>query len=247
VGGWGAAGAPGAATPAAAAAGADVIVTMLPDSGAVEQVFSAVLEGAAPGALIVDMSTISPAVARELAARARAHGVGMLDAPVSGGEVGAQEGTLSIMVGGEAGDVERARPVLSALGTTITHVGPVGAGQVVKACNQVLVALVIQAAAEALVLASKAGVDPVLALEALSGGLGANRVLDVRGRGMVERDFRPGARAELHCKDLDIALDMAREVGAVLPGTALAGQLMRSVPPGRDHTALLTVIERLSA
>lgn len=239
--------------PAAAAAAADVIVTMLPDSTAVTEVVAGpagILEGAAPGALIVDMSTISPAVARALAAEARRHGVRMLDAPVSGGDVGAEQGNLSIMVGGEPGDVERARPVLEAVGGTITRVGEVGAGQVVKACNQVLVALVIQANAEALALAAKSGVDPTLAHAALSQGLGANRVLDVRGRNLLEHDFRPGARVDLHHKDLDIALTLARQCGAVLPGTALVEQLLQSLRAnGRgheDHSALLTVVEQLS-
>jgi 2-hydroxy-3-oxopropionate reductase len=237
-------GATPAATPAEAAAGAELVITMLPDSPQVREVLAGpdgVFAGAARGTLVADMSTISPVVARGLA---------MVDAPVSGGDVGAREGTLSIMAGGEAADVERARPVLDVLGARVTHVGPAGAGQVVKACNQVVVALTIEAVAEALVLGARGGVEPSVVLDVLSGGLAANKVMEVRRRNFVERDFRPGFKVDLHHKDLGIALAAARESGAVLPVTAIVDQLLQSLRRaghgGDDHTALLTAVEQLS-
>ena len=163
------------------------------------------------------MSTIAPRVARELAAEAAARGAAMLDAPVSGGDVGAREGTLSIMVGGDADALARARPVLEALGTRITHVGASGAGQVVKACNQIVVGLTLEALTEALVLGSKAGVDPRAIVEALGGGLAASRVLEVRGAKLLERDFAPGFKLDLHAKDLAIVLETARELDVPCP------------------------------
>jgi 2-hydroxy-3-oxopropionate reductase len=229
----------------------DVVITMLPDSPDVLAVCDELIPAARAGALLIDMSTIAPRVAQELAARARARGVAMLDAPVSGGDVGARDGTLSIMVGGEAGDVDRARPILDVLGKTIVHVGPAGAGQVVKACNQVVVAMSIQAVAEALVLGSKIGVEPGVILDVLSGGLAANKVMEVRRRNMLEHDFTPGFRTRLHAKDLAIALDAARTNGVSLPGTALTAQLFSSlVAHGHgddDHSALLAAIEQLAA
>ena len=162
--------------------------------------------------VLVDMSTIAPRVARELAAEAAARGAAMLDAPVSGGDVGAREGTLSIMVGGDADALARARPALEALGTRITHVGASGAGQVVKACNQIVVGLTLEALGEALVLGSKAGVDPRAIVEALGGGLAASRVLEVRGPKLLARDFAPGFKLDLHAKDLAIVLETAREL-----------------------------------
>jgi 2-hydroxy-3-oxopropionate reductase len=228
----------------------DVVITMLPGPSEVEDVVSGkdgLLEGTREGSLIVDMSTSSPVLARELSHTARGRGVGMLDAPVSGGDVGALEGTLSIMVGGEEEDFERARPLFEAMGETVVHVGGPGAGQVVKACNQIVVALVIEAVSEALVLGSKAGVAPEKAIEVLSGGLAANRVLEVKGEKFLSRDFEPGGKVEYHRKDLGIALAAGREYGATLPGTAVVDQMLGALMArgrgGWDHSALITLIE----
>ena len=228
----------------------DISITMLPGPSQVEEVVAGeggLLEGAKEGSLIVDMSTSSPPLARELARTARERGVGMLDAPVSGGDVGARNGTLSIMVGGEEDDFERARPLLEVMGETVVHVGGAGAGQVVKACNQIVVALVIEAVAEALVLASKAGVAPDRVVEVLCGGLAANKILEVKGEKLLAHDFTPGGKVEYHRKDLGIALAAGREYGAALPVTALVEQMYGAlVAKGRsdwDHSALLTLIE----
>jgi 2-hydroxy-3-oxopropionate reductase len=196
------------------------------------------------------MSTISPITARELAEEARRRDCSMLDAPVSGGDVGARDGTLSIMVGGAAEDFDRARPIFEVLGKTIVHVGDAGAGQVVKACNQLVVALSIEAVAEALVLGSSAGIDPALILDVLGGGLAGNKVMEVRRSNFLEHDFTPGFKVDLHHKDLGIALATAREQGVVLPATAVVDQLMhalRRAGQGQDdHSALLAEVERLS-
>jgi len=226
---------------------------MLPASPQVRELLAGedgVLAGAAAGSLVIDMSTISPVVTRDLAAQAAQRGVGYVDAPVSGGDVGAREATLSIMAGGGAEDFERARPIFEALGKTIVHVGPAGAGQVVKACNQVVVALTIEAVSEALVLGSKAGVDPATVIQVLSGGLAANRVMEVRGRNFLEHDFEPGFRIDLHHKDLGIALATAREYGVALPATAAVNEMLQALRTrgqgDRDHSALLTHIEDLA-
>jgi len=239
-----------AGSPAEAAAGAEVVITMLPDTPDVEAVVGELLEAAAPGTLLVDMSTIAPGAARELARRARERGLAMLDAPVSGGDVGAREATLSIMVGGAAEDLERARPVLEALGTTITHVGDAGAGQVVKACNQIVVALIFQAVSEALVLGSKAGVEPAKILDVLGGGMAANRIMEMRRRNFLEHDFTPGFKTRLHAKDLAIVLDTAREHAVPLPATAVVAQALTALQSrGRgdeDDSALLALAEELA-
>jgi 2-hydroxy-3-oxopropionate reductase len=228
----------------------DITITMLPDSPQVEDVVTELLPGASEGDLLVDMSTISPVVTRELAAQAAERGVGYVDAPVSGGDVGAREATLSIMAGGSDEDFERAKPIFDALGKTITHVGPVGAGQVVKACNQVVVALTIEAVSEALVLGSKAGVDPATIIRVLSGGLAANRVMEMRGRNFLEHDFDPGFRIDLHHKDINIALATAREYGVAVPATAAVGEMLQALRTrgqgDRDHSAILTLIEDLA-
>jgi 2-hydroxy-3-oxopropionate reductase len=246
-------GATAAGSPREVGEAADVTIAMLPDSPQVEKVFAGedgVLAGARPGSLFIDMSTISPVVTRALAARAGERAVGYVDAPVSGGDVGAREATLSIMAGGSEEDFERARPLFEALGRTIVHVGPVGAGQVVKACNQVVVALTIEAVSEALVLGSKAGVDPATIIQVLSGGLAANKVMELRGRNFLEHDFEPGFRIDLHHKDLGIALSTAREYGVALPATAAAGEMLQTLRTrgmgDRDHSALLTLIEDLA-
>ena len=242
-----------AGSPREVAEQAGVVVLMLPDSPQVQDVLDGddgVLAGARSGSLVVDMSTISPVVTRELAERCAEQGVGWVDAPVSGGDVGAREATLSIMAGGSEEDFARARPLFEALGKTIVHVGPVGAGQVVKACNQVVVALTIEAVSEALVLGSRAGVDPATIIEVLSGGLAANKVMEVRGRNFLEHDFTPGFRVELHHKDLGIALQTAREYGVALPNTAAVDQMLQALRSNgrgdRDHSALLTHIEDLA-
>jgi 2-hydroxy-3-oxopropionate reductase len=236
--------------PREVAAQSDITITMLPDSPQVEEVVTEVLEGVESGDLIVDMSTISPVVTRELAARAAERGAGYVDAPVSGGDVGAREASLSIMAGGSDEDFERAKPIFEALGKTITHVGPVGAGQVVKACNQVVVALTIEAVSEALVLGSKAGVDPATIIRVLSGGLAANRVMEMRGRNFLEHDFDPGFRIDLHHKDINIALSTAREYGVAVPATAAVGEMLQALRTrgqgDRDHSAILTLIEDLA-
>ncbi|HEX2104826.1 MAG TPA: 2-hydroxy-3-oxopropionate reductase [Solirubrobacteraceae bacterium] len=232
---------------------ADVTILMLPDSPQVREVLDGddgLLAGAREGSLVIDMSTISPVVTREIAEECGARGIGWVDAPVSGGDVGARDATLSIMAGGAESDFARARPLFEALGRTIVHVGPVGSGQVVKACNQVVVALTIEAVSEALVLGSKAGVDPATIIEVLSGGMAANRVMEVRGRNFLEHDFTPGFRIDLHHKDLGIALQTAREHGVALPNTAAVDQMLqalRSAGRGdRDHSALLTHVEDLA-
>jgi 2-hydroxy-3-oxopropionate reductase len=240
-------------SPAEVARECRVTVTMLPGPPEVEEVVAGeggLLESAREGSLIVDMSTSSPLLARKLARLARERGVGVLDAPVSGGDVGAIEGTLSIMVGAEEADFERAKPLFEAMGTTITHVGPVGAGQVTKAANQIVVALTIEAVSEALVLGSRGGVSPEKILEVLSGGLAANKVMEVKREKFLSHTFEPGFRSELHHKDLGIALAAGREYGVVLPVTAIVDQMLLSMRRkgwgGEDHSALLRVIEDLS-
>jgi 2-hydroxy-3-oxopropionate reductase len=209
-----------------------------------------VLEGMGQGSLLVDMSTISPVVTEELATQVKKKGASMLDAPVSGGDVGAIEGTLSIMVGGSEEDFERARPLFEAMGKTIVHVGGSGAGQVTKAANQVVVALTIEAVSEALVLGSKGGVAPEKILDVLSGGLAGNKVMEVKREKFLSHDFSPGFRSELHHKDLGIALAAGRAYGVVLPVTALVDQMLLSMKNkgwgGEDHSALLRVVEDLS-
>jgi len=237
-------------SPQAVAEQSDVVITMLPDSPHVRAVVTGekgVLAGAKAGSLVIDMSTISPVVTQEVAQAAHVRGVRMLDAPVSGGDVGAQQGTLSIMVGGSAEDFAQAKPIFEVLGKTIVHVGEVGAGQVVKACNQIVVALTIEAVSEALVLGSKAGVDPAVILQVLSGGLAANRVMEVRGPNFLKHDFRPGFKIALHHKDLGIALAAGREYGVALPVTAIVDQMLQVLKlrgqGDQDHSALLTLIE----
>jgi 2-hydroxy-3-oxopropionate reductase len=237
-------------SPREVAEGSDVIITMLPGPPQVEEVVAGedgLLEGAREGSLIIDMSTSSPILAQELARTARNKAVGMLDAPVSGGDIGARDGTLSIMVGGEEDDFERARPLFRVMGETVVHVGGVGAGQVVKACNQIVVALVIEAVAEALVLGTKAGVAPGRVVEVLSGGLASNKVLEVKGEKFLSHEFDPGGKVEYHRKDLGIALEAGREYGVTLPVAAFVDQMFGVLEAkgrgGWDHSALLTLLE----
>ena len=246
-------GATAAGSPREVAERCDIIITMLPDSPQVEEVLAGeegVFEGIGDGALIVDMSTISPVVTEELAAEAREKGASLLDAPVSGGDVGAIEGTLSIMVGGEEADFKRAEPLFEVMGKTVTHVGPTGAGQVTKAANQIVVALIIEAVSAALVLGSAGGVAPEKILDVLGGGLAGNKVMEVKREKFLSHTFEPGFRSELHHKDLRIALADGREYGVALPVTAVVDQMLLTMGRkgwgGEDHSALLKVIEDLS-
>ncbi|NRQ34087.1 NAD-binding protein [Nonomuraea sp. NN258] len=235
---------------AEAVAGAAAVITMLPDSPQVEEVAPLVVEHGAPGLLHLDMSTIRPETSRRVAARAAEHGMRALDAPVSGGERGAIDGTLSIMVGGDLEDVEAARPLLGVLGTTIVHVGPAGAGQTVKAANQLVVGGIYGLVSEAIVLLEASGVDAAAGLDVLAGGLAGSRILDLKRHTMVKREFVPGFRVDLHHKDMGIALAAAREAGVALPLTAQVAQLVAAARAqghgALDHSALLKVIERLN-
>ena len=239
-----------AGSPREVAEACDIVITMLPDSPDVEAVVAGedgVLDGIRDGALLVDMSTISPVVTEELSEKVRERGASMLDAPVSGGDVGAIEGALSIMVGGSEEDFERARPLFDVMGKAATHVGPTGTGQVVKACNQIVVALTIEAVSEALVLGSKGGVAPEKVVKALSGGLASSAVMEAKKEKFFSHDFEPGFRIELHHKDLGIALAAGREYGVVLPVTAIVDQMLEASKAkgrgDRDHSALLTLLE----
>lgn len=244
----------GGARPRDAAAACDVLITMLPGSAEVEEVLvghDGVIEGAREGLIVIDMSTISPVVSSTLATQLAERGITLLDAPVSGGDKGAIAGTLSIMVGGDEAAFEHCFPIFQALGKTIVYVGESGAGQVVKACNQIVVALTYEAVSEALVLGSKAGVDPSKILQILGGGLAANKVMELRGASMLAHDFRPGGRITLHHKDLGFALDLGRKYEVPLPVTALVDQMFASLEVrGRgdwDHSALLTYLEDLAS
>ncbi|MEU6642622.1 2-hydroxy-3-oxopropionate reductase [Saccharomonospora sp. NPDC046836] len=232
---------------------AEVIITMLPDSPDVAKVIlepGGVFEFAQPGATVIDMSTIKPAVSRDIAREGEAQGIHVLDAPVSGGESAAVEGSLSIMVGGSAAAFELTRPVLEAMGTTIAHVGPSGAGQTVKSANQLIVAGTIQLVAEALTLLRAQGVDQERAVEVLSGGLAGSAVLDRKAASMLAGNFTPGFRVGLHHKDLGIVAESARAAGVAAPLGSLVSVLMASlVAEGKgdlDHSALLLLTERMS-
>ncbi len=246
-------GAKRASSPQETAAQSEVLITMLPDSPDVEQVLAGergAFGGIRSGALLIDMSTISPVVARRLAKEADAKGVSMLDAPVSGGEAGAINATLSIMVGGSAGAFERALPIFQVMGKNIVHIGEAGAGQVTKAANQVVVGLTIAAVGEALVLASKAGVNPAKVRQALLGGFAQSRILDAHGQKMLDRNFKPGFRIRLHEKDLSIALAAGKEYGVPLMLTAIVDQMMNSMKANGkgdlDHAGLVTLIEQMA-
>ncbi|MDO9380245.1 MAG: 2-hydroxy-3-oxopropionate reductase [Nocardioidaceae bacterium] len=232
---------------------ADVVALMLPDSPDVEAVMlgdDGVLAHAPTGALVVDFSSIRPDVTRSLAATAAEHGASLVDAPVSGGEAGAIDAALSIMVGGNVADVARARPVLDAVGRTVVHVGPSGAGQTVKAANQLVVAGHLQLLAEAVVFLEAHGVDTEAALEVLGGGLAGSKVLQAKGAGMRSRSFDPGFRIDLHHKDLGIVTSAAREAGVVVPLGGMLAQLMASARAqgdgSLDHSALLRGVLRAS-
>ena len=240
-------------SPSDVASQVDIVVTMLPDSPDVRDVVfgeTGLLPEMTSGKLLIDMSTIAPATAVEVAGALDRQGASAIDAPVSGGDKGAIAGTLSIMVGGSAEDFERARPIFEAVGKTIVHVGDVGAGQIVKACNQVVVAMNYAAVSEALVMGAKAGVDPAKIIEVLNGGLAASRVLEMRGPTMVEHQFAPGFRVNLHRKDLGIALATGKEHAVPLPVTALVSQLFDALAArgsgDLDHSSLITLFEDLA-
>jgi 2-hydroxy-3-oxopropionate reductase len=246
-------GATPADSPREVAAKSEVVITMLPDSPDVEAVVlgpGGVLEGISEGSLYIDMSTIDPAVSRRIAETMSQRGVDAVDAPVSGGEPAAREGKLSIMCGGSERAVDRARPIFDVLAKTTTHIGPAGAGQVTKAANQVVVALTIQAVAEALMLARQAGVDPARVREALLGGFAQSRILDLHGQRMLDGAFDPGFKLRLHRKDLAIALQLGREVQMALLATGQAAGLMDALlaqgAGERDHSALALIYEQLS-
>ncbi|MFC9231903.1 2-hydroxy-3-oxopropionate reductase [Streptomyces decoyicus] len=248
-----AAGGTAATSVAEAVADADVIITMVPASPHVEALAygpDGILAHARRGALLIDMSSITPQTSVDLAKAAADKGIRVLDAPVSGGEAGAVEAVLSIMAGGEQADFDAARPILEALGKTIVLCGPHGAGQTVKAANQLIVAVNIQACAEAVVFLEKSGVDLTAALDVLNGGLAGSTVLTRKKDNFKNRDFQPGFRIDLHHKDMGIVTDAARTVGAALPvGTLVAGlvaSLRAQGDGGLDHSALLRGVERLS-
>jgi 2-hydroxy-3-oxopropionate reductase len=232
---------------------ADVIILMVPDTPQVEEVLfgpEGAAAGLSAGKLVIDMSSISPLATKEFAARINALGCDYLDAPVSGGEVGAKAGTLTIMVGGPETAFEAARPLFELMGKNITLVGANGDGQTTKVANQIIVALNIQAVSEALVFASKAGADPAKVRQALMGGFAASRILEVHGERMIKRTFDPGFRIELHQKDLNLALQGAKTLGVALPNTATAQQLMQTCAAhdmgGLDHSALCRAVEIMS-
>ncbi|MER7549585.1 MULTISPECIES: 2-hydroxy-3-oxopropionate reductase [Streptomyces] len=248
-----AAGGNGASSIADAVAEADVVITMVPASPQVEAIAygpDGILENAKRGALLVDMSSITPQTSVDLAKNAAEKGIRVLDAPVSGGEAGAIEAVLSIMVGGEQADFDAAKPLLEALGKTIVLCGPHGSGQTVKAANQLIVAVNIQACAEAVVFLEKSGVDLTAALDVLNGGLAGSTVLTRKKDNFLKRDFAPGFRIDLHHKDMGIVTDAARNVGAALPVGGVVAQLVASLRAqgdgGLDHSALLRSVERLS-
>src|SRR5262245_14730654 len=248
-----AAGASSADSPAAVARAVETVITMLPDAPDVEEVLAGrdgILAGAAAGSLVIDMSTIAPAAARALAARAAAAGVAFLDAPVSGGEQGAIAGTLSIMVGGDEAAFGRIRPVLAALGSRITYMGGPGQGQMTKLVNQVIGATTLAAVAEGVLLAARAGLDPAAMVQALAGGAAASWMLAEQAPRMQRRDFAPGFMVRLQQKDLRLALAAAAEVGVPLPATALVHQLFAAVEAhgggALGTQALVTALEALA-
>lgn len=240
---------------AAVAGAAEVVILMLPDTPDVEAVLfgaKGVAEGLKPGTLVIDMSSISPTATKDFAARIRALGCDYLDAPVSGGEVGARNASLTIMVGGPQAAFDRATPLFQAMGKNITLVGEEnGAGQTCKVANQIVVALTIEAVGEALVFASKAGADPAKVRQALMGGLATSRILELHGERMIKRTFDPGFRIVLHQKDLNLALQSAKELGVALPNTASTQQLFSAVVAngggGLDHSGLVQALELLAA
>jgi len=235
------------------AARSEVVITMLPDSPDVELVYTGeqgIFSGLKASTLLIDMSSISPVVARRLAAEAEKRGCDMVDAPVSGGEAGAIGATLSIMIGGKSAAVERAMPLFQALGKNIVHVGEAGAGQVTKAANQMVVGTTIAIVGEALVLAKKAGVDPAKVRQALLGGFAQSKILEAHGQKMLDRNFKPGFRIRLHEKDMKIAVATGSEYGVPLMVTGVVGQMMTAMKGmgdgDLDHAGLVRLVEILA-
>jgi len=241
------------ATATEVAENADIVIVMVPDTPQVEEVLfgnGGVTEGISAGKVIIDMSSISPIETKKFAARINELGCEYLDAPVSGGEVGAKAASLTIMVGASQATFEKMKPLLALMGKNITLVGDNGAGQTAKIANQIVVALTIEAVAEALVFAAKAGVDPAKVREALLGGFAGSRILEVHGERMIKRTFEPGFRIELHQKDLNLALSGARALGVSLPNTAATQELFNACKgagwEGLDHSALVRALEILA-
>ena len=237
-------------SPAEVARSAPTVVLMLTDTKAVEQVLfgpDGLVEGLRPGSLVIDMGTTAVTTTREIAKRLGRQDVGFIDAPVSGGQIGAVAGTLAIMAGGEAQTIERAQPLFEVLGSSFTHVGDPGAGQVAKAANQVIVGLNIGAVAEAIALVESAGVDPAKVRQALMGGFAASRILEVHGQRMIERAFDPGAKVTTQVKDLEQAIELGSLLGQRLPATELSLSLYRSLVDrgqgGLDHSALIKALQ----
>src|SRR5438270_9092846 len=246
-------GATPAASPREVASAVDVIITMLPNSPDVELVAlgaSGIRQGVRAGQLFIDMSTINPIVSQKIAKELEPLGVAMVDAPVSGGEKGAIDGALSIMAGGEAQDFERALPIFNALGKTITHMGPLGAGGFTKLANQIIVAINVTAIGEALVFGTKAGVDPQKMIRALGGGLAGSKCLDQKSEKILNGDFAPGFKIDLHFKDLNLIQDAARSVGVPIPTAAFVEQLFAALRVrgrgGLDHSGVITLFEDLA-
>lgn len=246
-------GARAAGSPKEVASGVDVVITMLPNSPDVELVAlgpDGIRDGARTGQLLIDMSTINPIVSQKVAQELSAIGVPMVDAPVSGGEKGAIDAALSIMAGGEPQDFERALPIFNALGKTITHMGPLGAGGFTKLANQIIVAVNLTAIGEALVFGTKAGVDPEKMIRALSGGLAGSKCLDQKSEKILTGDFAPGFKIDLHSKDLNLIADAARSVGAPVPIAAIVEQLFSALRVrgrgGLDHSGVITMFEDLA-
>ena len=240
-------------TPAAIAKEADIIITMLPDSPEVESMVTGkgnLLQTMKPGSLFIDMSTISPAVAISLYKQFSEKGIEALDAPVSGGQTGAEAATLSIMVGGNEAAFQRALPVFEKMGKNIVHIGKPGAGQTAKACNQVVVGMTIQAVAEAMTLAKKSGIDIARVRAALLGGFAQSKILDLHGQRIIDRNFTPGFKIKLHRKDMRIALETASSLGVPLPGSNIvASQMDAMLAEGKgelDHSALALYLESVS-
>lgn len=248
-----AAGAEAAPTPRAVAELSDIIITMLPNSPQVKQVVlgeQGVIEGARPGAVVIDMSSIAPLVSREVAGKLAANGVEMLDAPVSGGQPKAIEGTLSVMVGGSQEVFDRCYPIMKAMAGSVVRTGDIGAGNITKLANQVIVALNIAAMAEALVLATKAGVEPELVFQAIRGGLAGSTVLEAKAPLVLDRKFNPGFRINLHIKDLANALDTSHELGVPLPLTASVIEMLQALKVDgqgdADHCSLVRYYEKMA-
>ena len=246
-------GAKEASSPKDVADSSEAIILSLPGESEVEDVIlgkGGILDGGRPGSVLVDMSTISPLTARRMAEVLEKRGMDMLDAPVSGGQEGAREGSLTIMVGGKPEIFERMQAVLQKLGKNVTHIGGHGAGQVAKAANQIIVGLTIEAVAEGLVFAAKSGVDPEKVRKALLGGYAQSRVLELHGQRMTDRNFVPGGKVRSHKKDIEIVMAVAREIGVYLPGTALLSHLWNALASQGgldwDHSSVIKVLEMMS-